>query len=310
MTPTRNESGRTSKPRAPLLALLLFAGLGCESTDRVSSPAADDALDADATFSSSGFSGIPFGAFAQPLSLYGPIYTGGHMNPESPEYLLSRLAAIRAAGGRVVLALAGGPSAFTNADGTFNFDLWKARLARYSVIDFNSYISDGTVMGVFLIDEPSCSSCWGGQAIPQETVEAMAQYSKSIWPTMTTIARTDPTWLKGFSGQYVYLDAGWGQYVVRKGDVNTYLSDNVAAAQAEGLGLIVGLNVLGGGLNRASLTASQIKSLGSALLGSSYACAFISWKYDAAYFSRSDIKSALELLSRKAKRHAPTSCSQ
>jgi hypothetical protein len=310
MTPTRNESGRTSKPRAPLLALLLLAGLGCESTDRVSSPTAGDALDAAATLSSSGFSGIPFGAFTQPLSLYGPTYTGGHLNPESPEYLLSRLATIRAAGGRVVLALAGGPSAFTNADGTFNFDLWKTRLARYSVIDFNSYISDGTIVGVFLIDEPACSMCWGGQAIPQDTVEAMARYSKSIWPTMTTIARVDPTWLKEFSGQYVYLDAGWGQYVVRKGDVNAYLSDNVAAAQAKGLGLIVGLNVLRGGLNQASLTPSQIKSFGSVLLGSSYACAFISWKYDVAYFSRSDIKSALELLSKKAKRHAPTSCSQ
>jgi len=310
MSPTRNKAERTSKLRAPLLALLLFAGLGCESTDRVSSPTADDVLTADAAVSSSGFSGIPFGAFAQPLSLYGPIYTGGHLNPESPDFLLSRLAAIRAAGGRVVLALAGGPSAYRNPDGTFNFDLWKERLARYSVVDFNSYISDGTTVGVFLIDEPNCSQCWGGQAIPQEMVEAMAEYSKSIWPTMTTIARTDPTWLNGFSGQYVHLDAGWAQYVVRKGDVNTYLADNVAAAQSKGLGMIVGLNLLGGGLNQASLTPSQIKSFGSALLGSSYSCAFIAWKYDAAYFSRSDIKSALGVVSKKAKRHAPTPCSQ
>jgi hypothetical protein len=308
MTPTRNDAGPTSKPRAPLFAFFLLACLGCQGTDRVTSPTVDNGLDPATTISSSGFSGIPFGAFAQPLTLYGPIYTGGHLNPEKPEYLLSRLASIRAAGGRVVLALVGGPLKFTNADGTFNLDLWKAALNRYSVIDFSSYISDGTIVGNFLIDEPSCSTCWGGQAIPQDMVEAMAQYSKSIWPAMTTIARVDPTWLQEFSGPYVYLDTGWGQYVVRKGDVSTYLSDNVAAAQAKGLGMIVGLNVLAGGLNKASLTASQIKNFGSVLLGSSYACAFISWKYDAAYFSRSDIKPALELLSKKAKRHAPTPC--
>ena len=138
----------------------------------------------------------------------------------------------------------------------------------------------------------------------------MAQYSKSLWPAMTTIARADPTWLDDYPDPYVYLDAGWAQYVMRKGDVNTYLSDNVLASQSKGLGLIVGLNLLNGGANQENLTASQIKNFGSVLLGSSLACSFISWRYDAAYYARSDIKSALELLSSKAKRHAATSCVQ
>jgi hypothetical protein len=294
--------------RSPLLALLLLAGLGCESSDRISSTTADEGLDAPLSFAPASVSGIPFGSFAQPLSLYGPIYTGGHLNPEKPEYLLSRLATIRAAHGRVVLALVGAPPNYINADGTFNFDLWKGRLDRYTGTDFSSYLADGTIVGNFLIDQPSCSTCWGGQAISQETVEAMAQYSKTLWPDMLTITRSDPTWLKEFPGEYGSLDAGWAQYVMRKGDVNTYLADNVAAAQSKGLGLIVGLNVLNGGLDQENLTASQLKNFGSVLLGSSYPCAFISWKYDAAYFSRTDIKSALELLSRKAKRHARTSC--
>ena len=41
----------------------------------------------------------------------------------------------------------------------------------------------------YLIDQPNCTTCWGGQAIPQAMVEAMAEYSKSIRPGMTTIAR-------------------------------------------------------------------------------------------------------------------------
>jgi hypothetical protein len=310
MTHSCREARHIPRVPAPLLALFLLAYTACGSTGRITSNTSSDAADATVSFASTGFSGIPFGAFALPVDLYGSMYTGGHMNPQTPESLLSRLATIRAARGRVVLALAGGPLQFTNADGTFNFELWKARVGRYSGVDFNSYIDDGTVIGNYLIDQPNCSTCWGGQVIPQDTVEAMAQYSKSIWPSLTTITRAETTWLAEFPGEYVYLDAGWAQYVVRKGDVNTFVTDNVAAAQAKGLGLIVGLNVLKGNTDLSSLTASQVKTFGSVLLGSSYACAFISWQYDPIYFSQPDIKSAMAFLSKKAKRHAPTSCRQ
>jgi hypothetical protein len=305
MTDTCNEAGATSGLRAVLLPLLLLTFAACGRADHLTSDTSSDAPDAA---SSPGSSGIPFGAFALPGSMYGSIYTGGHVNPERPEYLLSRLAEIRAAGARVVLALAGGPANFTNADGTFNFDLWKGRVARYSGVDFTSYIEDRTVLGHYLIDQPNCGTCWGGQAIPQDVVEAMAQYSKSIWPTMTTVTRADPTWLEGYSGQYVYLDAGWAQYVARKGTVESYLAANLAAAQSEGLGLIVGLNLLNGGPDGSQMTAKQVKAWGATLLGSPYACAFISWKYESAYFSRSDIASAMEFLSSKAKRHTSSSC--
>jgi hypothetical protein len=308
MTHIRTEAARASTARAPLLALVLLTATACNSTDRLASNT--DAPGTTAAFASTAVPGIPFGASSQPVSLYGPTYTGGLLNPVQPESLLSYLATIRAAKARVVLAFSGGPLQFTNPDGTFNLGLWKTRVARYNSVDFSSYISDGTITAHYLIDQPNCTSCWGGQAIPQDTVEAMAQYSKSLWPGMATIARADATWLAGSAGQYVSLDAAWIQYVVRKGDVNTFLADNVAAAQAKGLGLMVGLNLLKGNADLSSFTASQIKNFGSVLLGSSYACGFISWQYDAGYFARTDIKSALELLSKKAKRHAATSCRQ
>jgi hypothetical protein len=294
--------------RTPLLALFLLASLGCDGTDRLNSPANDTPADPTPSFAASRFSGIPFGATGQPISLYGPIYTGGVLNPVTPDSLLKFLAAIKAAKGRVVLSLPGGPLGFTNSDGTFNLDKWKTRVSRYNVVDFSSYINDSTIIGNYIIDQPNCSSCWGGQSIPQSTVEDMAAYSKSLWPKMATITRADATWLAEYPGQYVSLDAGWAQYVMRKGDVNTYLSDNVAAAQSKGLRLIVGLNLLDGGLNQESFTASQLKDFGSVLLGSSYPCAFISWRYDDAYFAQSDIKSALSLLSKKAARHVANYC--
>ena len=208
----------------------------------------------------------------------------------------------------MVLSLPGGPGGYTEPDGTFNLVKWKARVSRYNVVNFRTYITDSTIIGNYIIDQPNCSTCWGGQSITQSTVEEMARYSESLWPGMATIARADPTWLAEYPGQYVYLDAGWAQYVMRKGDVNTYLSDNVAAAQSKGLRLIVGLNALKGGLNETSFTASQVKDFGSVMLSSAYPCAFISWQYNAAYFSRSDIKSAMSLLSKKAARHVPSYC--
>jgi hypothetical protein len=306
MIRTRHLAEAASRTRAPWLTLFLFASIACESPDRLSSPTPADGISAAA--GPSRFQGIPFGAFAQPISLYGPIYTGGQLNPQRPESLLSRLAAIKAAKGRVILSLPGGPGGFTNPDGTFNLDLWKNRVFRYKAVEFGSYIADGTIIGNYIIDQPNCSACWGGQIISQSTVEAMAQYSKSLWGGMATITRADPTWLAQYSGQYVSLDAGWAQYVMRKGDVNTYLSDNVAAAQSKGLRLVVGLNLLNGSADQTNLTASQVKDFGSVLLGSSYPCAFISWQYNATYFSQSDIQSALTLLSKKADRHVVSSC--
>jgi hypothetical protein len=308
MTDTGTRAGAPSSLRALLLSLSALALTSCNPADRLTSQTWSDGFDPTVDPTAASSAGIPFGASSLPDSLFGPVYTGGHVNPQRPENLLPRLAVIRAAGARVVLALAGGPNNFTNADGTFNFDLWKGRVERFSGIDFASYISDGTVLAHYLIDQPNCSACWGGQAIPQGTVEAMAQHSKSIWPTMATVARADPTWLEAYSGQYVYLDAGWAQYVNRKGDVDGYLAANLAAAQAEGLGMVVGLNLLEGGPNGAQLSAKQVKAWGSTLLASAYACGFISWKYDAGYFSRPDIQSALEFLSSKARRHAPSSC--
>lgn len=307
MIPSRTEDRHASSIRPYLLPLFLVAFLGCDGADRISSPTAREQ---SPVFAGSGSSGIPFGAFAQPIGLFGPTYTGGQINPVYPDSLLRYLAAIKAAKGRVVLSLPGGPGGYTTADGKFDLAKWKTRVARYKVVNFDSYIADNTIIGNYIIDQPNCPSCWGGQVIPQSTVDEMARYSDSLWPGLATIARADPTWLAEYPGSYAYLDTGWAQYVMRKGDVSAYLSDNIAAAQSKGLRVIVGLNVLKGGLNEASLTASQVKDFGSVMLSSSYSCAFISWQYSAAYFSSSDIKSAMSLLSKKADRHVPSSCSK
>jgi hypothetical protein len=82
------------------------------------------------------------------------------------------------------------------------------------------------------------------------------------------------------SRNHRYLDAVWAQYLHRKGPVESFLRRNVSAAQDRRLGLVVGLNVLKGRIpNGTRMTASEVKKWGSALLASSYPCAFINWTY-------------------------------
>jgi hypothetical protein len=134
----------------------------------------------------------------------------------------------------------------------------------------------------------------------------MAKYSKQLWPDMVTIVRAEP----GYMGtNHRYLDAAWAQYLSRKGTPEDYIRENVAEAQKRGLGLVVGLNFIKGGIpNLSTMTGSEVEAWGSALLSSSYPCAFISWQYNSSYLSSSGILAAMSALRRKAESRGTKSC--
>jgi hypothetical protein len=168
------------------------------------------------------------------------------------------------------------------------------------------YINDGTVIGHYIIDEPNDPANWGGREVPPSMVEELAKYSKQLWPNLPTIVRAEP---KHMADNHRYLDAAWAQYLSRRGNVNEYVRDVVADAQRKNLGLVVGLNVLKGGTpNGTRMTASEVEDWGSALLSSSYPCAFINWKYTSDYMNSSGIRSAMSSLRRKAESRSSKSC--
>jgi hypothetical protein len=261
-----------------------------------------------------------------PTSLFGSVHTGAlHGGALDPTNILSMLAAARSKGGRFVIKLSKGRDDFIkNADGTFSFTKWKALVDRFRSVNLGPYIADGTILGHYLIDEPHRSARWGGKAIPQATIEAMAKYSKQIWPGMTTMVRVVPSWLAGAPITYTYLDAGWVQYEKHHGDVTRWVVAEVAAAKRKGLGLVAGLNVINGGngssgilgtSGRYSMSASELRTYGGVLLAQSYVCGFMMWTYESAYkgpqyYARSDIKSAMAAISAKARAHTKTSCRQ
>jgi hypothetical protein len=239
----------------------------------------------------------------------------------SPSNVLSRLAGARAKGGRVVLKLCMGSDKYVkNSNGTFSITKWKSLVSRYRNVNLNPYIKDGTVIGHYLIDEPQRAARWGGKAIPYSTLEEMARFSKQLWPSLNTMVRVTPSWLAGAKFTWKYVDAGWTQYRSNMGDAGDWVRSEAAIASREGLGLVVGMNVLDGGNGSSrirgassgkwAMSASEIRNYGSALLGRREACAFFNWTWDDDYYGRSDIKKAMADVSRLARNHAKTSCRQ
>ena len=269
--------------------------------------------------------GIVFGTWFMEISDLTPVHNGTLRGGGlSPSNILSFLSGARAKGARVVIKLCMGQDSYVkNPDGTFSFTKWKALIDKYKGVNITPYITDGTILGHFLIDEPALARRWGGKVIPQATLEAMAAYSKQLWPGMTTFARVSAIWLANSPVIYRQLDAGWLQYASGKGDVTKLVASEVAAAKSKVLGLVVGLNVLDGGngssgirgtySGRYAMSASEIRTYGTALLNQSYSCGFYNWTYNyfgPTYYNRTDIKSALSELSTKARNHVRTSCRQ
>jgi hypothetical protein len=266
--------------------------------------------------------GIVFGSIQLPTSLLTSLQNGTLMGGQiSPTSALSILTATRAKGGRIVIKMCKGADSYVkNADGTFSFTKWKALVDRFRSVNLGPFISDGTILGHYLIDEPHRASRWGGKVISQATLEEMAKYSKQIWPNLTTFVRVAPSWLATSSITYSYLDAGWLQYESWMGSISTKISTEVTAAKRKGLGLAVGLNLINGGNGSShiagtrsgqySMSATEIRSYGAALLGQSLSCGLYNWVYDSPYYSRTDIKSAMADLSSKARAHVRTSCRQ
>ena len=310
MTYTFKLSRRIARLRAPLVAALILALTACDNADSFSPDVPEpphQASASDTQLPAASFAGgIPIGSSAQPNSEFGDRYNGALRNIY-PEYLLRDLAAIKGRGGKVALMMAGPEWWYQDDDGHFSLSKWKARIDRYRSVDIDSYINDGTLIGHYLIDEPNDPANWNGRPIPGTTLEEMARYSKQKWPGLVTIVRTYPEYLERW-GPYEALDAAWAQYVHRRGDVGAYISQSVASAQRQGLGLVVGLNLLKGGPDNSRMTASQVSSWGSTLLSSTYPCAFISWKYDEAYLWSSGMKSAMDGLRGLAQNRSSRTC--
>jgi hypothetical protein len=261
--------------------------------------------------------GIPFGDLHLPVSYYGKNFSGSLVNTSSAtRSLVPALTAAKRAGVKVAVSFVGAEKYYKNSNGTFSLAKWKKRVDAYRKVNFSSFVKDGTIIGHYILDEPHDPSNWAGRTVSRATVDEMARYSKSIWPTMPTIIRGWPAYLKGY--KYRYLDAAWAQYSARFGNISSFMANNVRDAKASGLALVIGMNQLQGGAKGGlngfyrrgyyAMSASQVRTWGAAMLANSYPCAFLSWAYNSKYQGRSDIKSAKAYLAGKARAKGTKSC--
>jgi hypothetical protein len=299
MTYTFKLARRIARLRAPLLATILVALAGCDSDQAFSPETSESGPMASASFAG----GIPIGISAMPVTEYGSRYNGALLLLP-PKTLLSNLAEIKSRGGKVILKFMGHPRNYGEGTG-FDFADWKDQIDQYKGIDFSAYVRDGTIVGHYMIDEPNDPANWGGKPIPPSMLEEMGKYSKSLWPDLPTIVRVEPAYL-GFSHRYI--DAAWAAYLYRRGPVDEYLRKNVSDAQARGLALIVGLNILDGGVEKLTpMTPAQAESWGAAMLKSTYPCAFSSWRWDADVLDGA-MGSAMDALRRLAQNRSLRTC--
>jgi hypothetical protein len=332
MAQTFKFAARLVRLRAPFMAAMIFAFAGCDTSEPLSPESstltgaenttladAENTTLADAenttlaevqgapaelSFASASFAGgIPIGHAGQPVSAFGSYFNGAKMTI-SPGELVNYLRGIKARGGKVVLMLAGTDHYYKDSRG-FNLTKWKARIDRFKGVNFSSYINDGTIIGHFLVDEPNDSHNWNGKTISPAVVDEMARYSKQRWSNMRTIVRVEPSYFRSRRPQYI--DAAWAQYVTRKGNASDYIRRNVSDAQHAGMALVVGLNISKGGPNQRRMTPTEVKNFGSALLSSSYPCAFISWQYDS-YVASTTMRDAMRMLRGKAQSRASKTC--
>jgi hypothetical protein len=315
MTCTLELVRRMQRLRATMLAVLILVLASCNTDNTLTEPGTADSEVVPATqagaesvpleepsYSSAYMGGIPMGLFQTPANVLGSTYNGTLRNIY-PKQLLAELRAIKARGGKVILILPGAPERYRTRSGQFSLSMWKASVDRYKGVNFSSYVQDGTIIGNMLIDEPNSSKRWG-RPVSASTIEEMARYSKARWPNMVTLARVRPDYLLS---SHRALDAAWSQYHSRFGDPGKYIAHDAALAKRKGLALLAGMNVLDG--NRGNrMTATQVKSWGTALLNNSHVCAFVSWTYNSNFLSTAAMRDAMKALRNKAQNRGSKNC--
>jgi hypothetical protein len=318
MTYTFKLASRIARLRAPALALLLGVSMGCNSANQLSptnepSVFSDQAISGPVSLNvaseaatlppppppSTLFSGVPLGPFDVPVSAM-PSFSGA-VRTTTPISIVAIASAARQAGARIVLRLVS-EALVKNTDGTFSVTKWKEAIDRYAGVDLSS-VSDGTIAGHLLVQNPQDPATWGGEQIPYATLEEMARYSRERWPGLPTIVKAPPTWLAATPTPWQYLDASSVVYSGPPTDVEVWAGRQAKTAVNAGLGLLFGINVLNG-----HLSARQLASWGSVLLAQGQMCGLVMYRYDAIYFERSDVKAAVATLDEQAGAHAKTSC--
>ena len=256
-------------------------------------------------------SGIPFGAFHVPTDSLGSLSLGYNATLKTvwTPTLKAELDKARAHHGTVVLAIDRAKT--KDASGKLSVDATKTELAKWqAAIDLTPYLTDGTVLGIYVSDDINSAPHWGGEVPPKARIDSLALAVKTLWPQALTMVRAKPTLLTGYNWQW--LTTAWAQYdgPYREGSPESYRATQVATAKALRLGLVLWLNVLDGGcgltsacpagvtgtnilgtfqdaanVRRFQMSAAEVEYYGKIFMEEPYNCLAMQWRYSPDYIS-------------------------
>ena len=339
---------RPNLVRASLVALLaVLAGTSCDNSDPTEptsagtsgeAPGVNVATDSAAPTSlvpafATSYSGIAFG----PTGLWdnykdlnwGPAMFTGSQVPVDAGGIVTLLNSARDKNQRLVLAMTGGPSTNYTTGGKFDMTKWKRKMSTFNTATIRNAVaaavSGGTIVGNSMIDEPETVR-WGGN-ITKATIDAMATYAKSIFPTLPFGINIGPPAYKWRSTErYQKLD--WVRYqynwFISTGNVAAWRDAVLAQARSDGVTPAFSINLLDGGIKdktgswdcpgtgkgtyapNCRMTADQVRSWGRTL-ASAGGCFMYMWRYDDLFISKTanqdafrDVASVTNSVSRRS----------
>jgi hypothetical protein len=266
--------------------------------------------------------GVPFGPFNafSGLSLQPNTekFTLG-LNSISAGQVIDRINTARAKGVKMILAMTGGDHDLYKSviNGVYQFDMakWKAKMDTYNTPAIKSAVaaavSDGTVMGNIVMDEPQNTSpdnTWGpANTLNKARVDSMADYVRAMFPTMPIGVTQDySVWA---DQSYKKLDFTISQYRFSKGEITAYRDGALALSARDGHAIIFSLNILDGGFRISGCPIPETGGVGTSGLNCrmtpqqvrDYArvlgpagCALLMWRYESAYMAAPENQAAFQ----------------
>jgi len=264
--------------------------------------------------------GVPYGPYhlmnSYTTYAWGPApFTASLNGNTGPGGVIKQIDAARRARQKLMLSLTDGYREHYLTNGKFDIAKWKTRMYAYNTPEIRAAvargISDGTILGNQVINEPNVSG-WGGN-INKAVVDQLCTHVKKIFPTLPAGPVVVHWWRP--TERYRVCDFiidqyGWSQGSMGPGTPggsgNVLLWRQAALTQAakEGISIAFSMNLLGGGtriygcpvpetggrytptdMKNCRMTADQVRQWGRAL--GPYGCAMFMWKYEAAFWSKS-----------------------
>jgi hypothetical protein len=115
------------------------------------------------------------------------------------------LQAAREGGITVLVALTGSKSGYSDPHGCFSLELWQAALDRHDMDAIQPYVEDGTIAGLYAVDEPYDWDC--GPTYPQ--LDQMCAYAQGRLPGIRCGFNAPPFWLAQGLGETDYAHLGF-----------------------------------------------------------------------------------------------------